>query len=155
MRLNIMTKEEYEEFYILLINNYAFENVQAGYWEEEEALEKSKKSTDSLLSKGLETENHYLFSLYSEIDKTIIGSLWLFIEIKSKKKTAFIYYIIISEHFRGKGYAKDTLKATEQWLKERQVQNLGLHVFASNKVARNLYTNFGFKVTSLNMEKEL
>ena len=38
-----MTQPEYDEYLKQLIPDYAADNVRAGYWDESEALEKSRK----------------------------------------------------------------------------------------------------------------
>ena len=48
-----MTQPEYDEYLKQLIPDYAADNVRAGYWDESEALEKSRKQLESLLPQGL------------------------------------------------------------------------------------------------------
>ena len=39
--------------------------------------------------------------------------------------------------------------------RELDLKSIGLHVFAYNKVAKNLYESMGYEVSSLNMIKKL
>lgn len=152
--LNKMTETEFNDFYNVLIRDYAQDNVKAGNWIEEESLEKSKKQVDNLIPDGIDTKGNYLFSI---IEKgSTIGVLWVNIkENKLNQKHAFIYDIRINEKFRGKGFGKQTLQSMEDWLKSLNVKDVGLHVFSENTVAIKLYEKFGFNFTSHNMLKGL
>jgi RimJ/RimL family protein N-acetyltransferase len=61
----------------------------------------------------------------------------------------------VAEKFRGKGYGKKARLLIEEKARELGLESLGLHVFAENKVARNLYESVGYEVSSLNMTKKL
>lgn len=155
VKLNKMTELEYKDYYDFLIKDYAKENVKAGFWAEEESIEKSKKQTDSLLPKGLKTENQFLFSIYGD-DDTNIGVLWVNIsENKIYEKHAFIYDIRLNEASRGKGYGKKSLQAMDEWLRSLKVKDVALHVFDENKIAINLYEKSGYSFKSHNMLKKL
>ena len=148
-----MTQPEYEAFLARLIPEYAADNVKAGYWDEAEALEKSRKQTESLLPQGLQTRDHYLYTLYDGDEA--VGLIWLRAETDRPKKSGFIFDVEIGEKFRGKGYGKQIMLLIEGKARELGLQSIGLHVFASNSVARNLYESIGYEVSSLNMIKNL
>ena len=152
-KLTPMTQSEYEAFLERLIPDYAADNVRAGYWSEDEALEKSRQQTMSLLSDGLQTKDHYLFTLYDG-DKAV-GMIWLRAELDSPVKSGFIFDVEIKEEFRGKGYGKQAMLLTEEKARELGIKRMGLHVFAYNDVAKNLYERIGYKVSSMNMLKDL
>ncbi len=148
-----MTQAEYEAFFARLIPEYAADNVKAGYWDESEALEKSRKQTESLLPQGLQTKDHYLYTLYDGDEA--VGLIWLRAEMDRPKKSGFIFDVEIDQKFRGKGYGKQAMLLIEDKARELGLQSIGLHVFASNKVARNLYESIGYETSSLNMIKNL
>ena len=153
--LKKMTESEFNEYFKKLVVDYAKENVENGHWEEDEALELSRQQTNALLPQGLNTENHYLFSLFSDKLNMNVGYLWVQIQETKSIKKAFIFDIELIEMFRGKGLGKETLQVLEDWLKTQNVKTLALHVFDKNTVARKLYFKFGFKDMSHNMIKEL
>ena len=148
-----MTQPEYEAFVKRAIPEYAADNVRAGYWSESEALEKSRAGYEKLLPKGLQTENHFLYTLYHEDDA--VGMIWIRADLQSPIKSGFIFELYVAEKFRGKGYGKQAMLLIEEKARELGLESLGLHVFAVNKVARNLYESVGYEVSSLNMTKKL
>jgi len=148
-----MTQAEFEVYFERLVPDYAADNVRAGYWSEEEALEKSRKQTESLLSQGLQTKDHYLYTLYD--GHKAVGMIWLRAELDRPVKSGFIFDVEIKEQFRGKGYGKEIMSLIEEKARELGVKRMGLHVFGYNKIARNLYESIGYEVSSLNMLKDL
>ena len=62
---------------------------------------------------------------------------------------------MLKEEFRGKGYGKRIMSLIEEKARELGIKKIGLHVFAYNDIARNLYESVGYKVESLNMLKDL
>ncbi|HPJ32588.1 GNAT family N-acetyltransferase [Mesotoga prima] len=107
-----MRSDEFSVYLRKLVENYAVENVKSGRWEEKSALEKSKREVDSLLTDGLNTENHELLNLKEKDTGKKIGCVWLHI-FPGMEKKGFIYDFVIDEAFRGKGYGKESLKALE------------------------------------------
>ncbi len=148
-----MTQAEYEAFLARLIPEYAADNVKAGYWDESEALEKSRKQTESLLPQGLQTKDHYLYTLYDGDEA--VGLIWLRADVDQPKKSGFIFDVEIDEKFRGKGYGRQIMLLIEKKARELGLKSIGLHVFGENRVARNLYESIGYEVSSLNMIKKL
>ncbi|HSM72095.1 MAG TPA: GNAT family N-acetyltransferase, partial [Anaerolineales bacterium] len=129
-----MTQTEFDEFLEHLVPSYAADNVRAGYWSEEESLEKSRKQTDALLPQGLQTENHYLFTLFDD-DKPV-GMIWMRAELDRPIKSGYIFDVEIRQEFRGKGYGKQAMLLIEEMARELGITRMGLHVFAYNSVAR-------------------
>jgi ribosomal protein S18 acetylase RimI-like enzyme len=148
-----MTQPEYEIYLTHLIPDYAADNVRAGYWDESEALEKSRKQIESLLPQGLQTKDHYIYTLVD--GEQVVGMIWLKAELGRALKSAFIFDVMVDEKFRGKGYGKQLMALIEAKARELDLKSIGLHVFSYNKVAKNLYENIGYKVSSLNMIKKL
>jgi len=148
-----MTQSEFEAFIEHIIPDYASDNVRAGYWSEEEALEKSRKQTMSLLSDGLQTNDHYLYTLYDNDEA--VGMIWLRTELDRPRKSGFIFDVEIKEEFRGRGYGKQAMLLIEEKARELGIKRMGLNVFAYNDVAKNLYERIGYKVSSMNMLKDL
>lgn len=151
--LHPMTQTEYEAFVERAIPEFAADNVRAGYWSESEALEKSREGYEKLLPKGLQTENHYLYTLYGADEA--VGMIWIRADLQSPLKNGFIFELYVDEKFRGKGYGKQAMWLIEEKARQLGLKSLGLHVFAVNNVARNLYESVGYEVSSLNMTKKL
>jgi len=152
-KLISMTRPEFDAFLERLIPEYAADNVRAGYWSEAEALEKARQQTGSLLAQGLQTKDHYLYTLYDGDEA--VGAIWLRVELERPIKSGFIFDVHIEEKFRGKGYGRQIMLLIEEKARELGVKRIGLHVFAYNSVAHNLYKSIGYEVSSLNMLKSL
>jgi ribosomal protein S18 acetylase RimI-like enzyme len=153
IKLIPMTQPEFEKFLDHSIPDYAAENVKAGYWSQEESLEKSREQFNQLLPQGLQSENHHLFSVYEE--DASIGFIWLRANINRPTKDGFIFQLWLDEKVRGKGYGKQAMLLLEEKARELGLRSIGLHVFASNSVARGLYEKLGYEVSSLNMTKSI
>ena len=153
VRLVPMTENEYEAFLEKAIPEYAAENVKAGYWSEAEALKLSGESHQRLLPQGIKTAHNYLFSIQIEETGEKIGILWLKHEAPAPR--GFIFNIRLDEAERGKGCGKQAMLAIETVAKDLGIETIGLHVFAHNPAAMQLYKNLGYEVTSQNMVKQL
>lgn len=154
IRLVLMDEAEFAQFQELDIPRYADENVKAGYWSSDEALEKSRQVHNRLLPDGLKTQNHLFFKIVDE-HLASVGTLWLFSDFDAAQPTGFIYDLIIEEAFRQKGYGKQAMIALEGKARELGLKRLALHVFAHNLPARKLYQDLGYRDKSMNMSKEL
>lgn len=148
-----MTQPEFDTFLEHLIPDYAADNVRAGYWDESEALEKSRKETESLLPQGLQSKDHYLFTMYD--GDQAVGRVWLKANFDRPVKSGFVFDVEVKEEFRGKGYGKQIMLLIEEKARELGLKSIGLHVFGYNTVAKKLYETVGYEVTSLNMVKKL
>ena len=153
VRLVPMTETEFEAHLEKSIPEYAAENVAAGYWSEEEALELSRKAFANLLPQGVKSENNYLFRIQLEENGEKIGMIWMKHEVP--RPHGFIYDFALDETQRGKGYGKQAMLALEEFAKELDLKTIGLHVFANNTAAMKLYKGLGYEVTSQNMTKKL
>ncbi len=148
-----MTQAEYDVFLERTIPEYAEDKVRAGYWAESEALEKSRKEFSDLLPEGIQTKNHYLYTLYD--NDQAVGLIWLCANVDRPTKNGFIFELYVDESQRGKGYGKEAMLLIEEKARDLGLKSIGLHVFGSNKIARNLYEGIGYEVTSVNMSKAL
>lgn len=148
-----MTEAEFETYLEKNVPRYAAENVRAGYWSEEEALERSREAYQNLLPQGLHTENNYLFIIQVKDNGERIGVLWL--KHESPRKHGFVFDIALDENQRGKGYGKQAMLALEEFAKGLGLETIGLHVYAHNTVAMKLYAGLSYEVTSQNMVKRL
>ncbi|ECH7282826.1 GNAT family N-acetyltransferase [Listeria monocytogenes] len=147
-----MTASDLEDFLSTAITDYANEKVEAGTWDEEEALAKSQGSFNKLLYDGITTPNEYLYSI---ISGEKIGYIWFHVDETRSGKHAFIYDFVIFEAFRGKGFGTKTLEALDKLAKDMEITKIELHVFAHNQTAIGLYNKVGFQNTDITMAKYL
>lgn len=155
IRLVPMLESELEAYLEKAIPGYAAENVKAGYWSEEDALERSRKAFVHLLPEGINTKNQYLFQVEDAETNQRVGIIWLNAQTESPHSGGFIYDIEMDEAFRGKGYGKQAMLAIEEKARELGLKSIGLHVFAHNTVAKGLYEKIGYQIKSVNMTKDL
>ncbi|WP_339327885.1 GNAT family N-acetyltransferase [Listeria seeligeri] len=152
LHLQKMTSADLQDFLSFAIKDYANDKIEAGTWNEEEALTKSKESFSKLLYDGITTPNEHLYSIFTS-EK--IGYLWFHTDETATKKSAFIYDFIIFEEFRGQGFGTKSLAALDILAKEMQINKIELHVFAHNQTAIGLYNKVGFENTDITMAKYL
>ncbi len=151
--LQPMKEHEYTLWLKDSIKEYAEEKTKAGNFQKETSLEQAEKEFNQLLPDGLESENHYLFTLISDENNEEIGTLW--VNVTEDNNELFIYDIKILPNQRGKGYGKEALQALEFFAKEKNVSKISLHVFGHNKIAISLYKNSGYEVTNVLMSKSI
>jgi ribosomal protein S18 acetylase RimI-like enzyme len=145
-----MTQPEFDAFLKRSIPEYAEDKVRAGNWTEAESLERSRKEFEELLPQGLNSKDNFLYTLHTENES--VGLIWM--KVFSPDR-AFIYEVYVEERFRGKGYGKSIMLMLEDKAREMGLNTLGLHVFGSNRIARNLYEAIGYEITNVNMSKTL
>jgi len=152
-KLEPMTQAEFDAYYEAIIPDYAADNVRAGYWTEDESLEKSRQQTERFLPQGLQTKDNYLYTLRD--NDQYIGMIWFKADLDRPLKSGFIFDVRIDDKFRGKGYGKEIMLLIEEKARELDIKRIGLHVFGYNKVAKNLYERIGYRYASYNMLKDL
>jgi GNAT superfamily N-acetyltransferase len=153
VRLRAMREEEWAAMRERVAAGYAQAKVEAGEWEEAEALRLAHEQTDELLPGGVDTPGMLLLSCEDERGE-VVGSAWVALA-SSNGPGAWIYDIEVEAAARGQGYGRWLLAALEQAVRERGVSELGLNVFAGNDVARALYESSGYEPTSIHMRKHL
>ena len=155
VRLVPMTEEEFRAFLERDVKGYAEQNVKAGYWSESQALEKSRQEHERLLPEGLASKDHYLLTIEEVEHGEKVGMVWLSVDRQSSVPFGFIFDLYIAEAFRRRGYARQAMLKLEEKARELGLKKLSLHVFAHDEEARALYEKLGYRVSSLNMLKEL
>jgi ribosomal protein S18 acetylase RimI-like enzyme len=119
----------------------------------EEVRVEVKKQIKQILNHGLSTRGHFLYNVLERKTGEAVGLVWF--QVDEAKKSAFLYDLLIRETFRGKGYGRKTLELLATKLRRMGIAQLGLHVFAHNRIAIKLYKTQGFYTASLNMQKNL
>lgn len=128
--LKPMNEEDFQQYLIKAIEDFARDKVTSGNWNEDEAINLSRESFTPLLPKGEKSELNYLFSIFH--DHQIVGMIW----IAQKSPTeGYIYDFIISEQYQGLGYGKKAMKEIEIIAKELGMKKIALNVFGHNKIA--------------------
>jgi ribosomal protein S18 acetylase RimI-like enzyme len=149
-----MTAAEFGEFRARLIRAYAADHVQAGNWPVADAEGRAAAEIDSLLPQGGRTPGTLLLTAQAA-DGGKVGHVWVALQGPDPNGDAWIYDIEIAPKQRGRGYGRALLTAAEQAAARHGARSLALNVFGPNAIARGLYESAGYKITTLQMRKEL
>lgn len=150
--LRRMTEDEFARFRADSVEQYAHErarNLGATIADERAAAE---RQYEQLLGDGLQSAGHLLWTIVTETGDPV-GDLWVYRQADSPQ--AFVYAIEIAEGHRGQGYGEQALRLLEETLRDLGVTRLVLNVFADNAPAIALYRKLGYRVTNMNMRKEI
>ncbi|WP_226789983.1 GNAT family N-acetyltransferase [Rahnella sikkimica] len=150
-----MSAAFYEEFAELLAKDYAEENVTAGLWLPDTALERARSATQNALPQGVETPDHYLYEIRQEEHGETVGYLWFANTERYGVRSAFVYELTVYPQFRRQGHAVAAFRLMEERLRELGSVAIELNVFASNPGAQALYASLGYVTTKMNMRKPL
>lgn len=149
-----MRAEVYEAWVTHMMQAYAAENVRAGEWPEEGALDHAAADTVKLLPQGLATPTARLFEIL-DADATTVGTLWVEFQQKPGRRDLFVYDVEVAPEHRRKGHATRAFHALHAFAIAEDVARIELHVFGHNPAAQELYRTLGYEVTSANMAKWL
>lgn len=150
-----MQENEFQTYLDKVIPNYAAENIRAGYWSEEDGLNKARETFKRLLPDGVNTKDQHIYTVQDPETDQAVGVIWLNARTDTPHPIGFIYDIRIDEAMRGKGFGKQVMLAIEDKARELGLESIALHVFFHNTTALGLYEKIGYKTRSLNMVKEL
>lgn len=153
--LRPMSEDEYPAYVAYFIPDYAAE-IAANYGlGSADALARAKQEIAEGLPEGVNTPGQVLLSLFIRSDSAEkpVGYLWYKPDIQSH--TAFIYDFHIFTSCQGKGLGKLALGALENELREKNITQIRLRVAGDNSRARHVYEATGFRVTGVNMSKNL
>jgi ribosomal protein S18 acetylase RimI-like enzyme len=150
-----MSPERYRTFREAAIAAYAEDNVAAGRWLRDTALQQSRASFDDLLPQGLATPDNYLFEIRATPAGPTVGSIWFAVETRNCVRSAHVYDVEIDAASRRQGHALRAFEALEPMIRALGISSVGLHVFGHNPGAQALYARLGYNVTGVNMVKHL
>ncbi len=150
-----MTSTEFDSLRDRLVREYAADHVAAGTWTPEMAAARAAEETDRLLPQGVNTPGVRILMAETP-DGDAVGFLWLALERQpGAGGGAWIYDIEILPEYRGRGFGRALLAAAEAEAAAHGVNSVGLNVFGSNLIARNLYESAGYSVSAMQLKKEL
>ena len=148
-----MDPSDFDAYLALSIVEYADDKIRSGNWHPEEALDRSRQEFEKLLFAGLQTPDQFIYTVFDEERDQKLGMLWVNVPMAAPHREAFIFDFRIDEAFRGQGFGKKALLALDEILIRMGVESVGLHVFAFNTTALELYKRVGYEITNINMRK--
>jgi ribosomal protein S18 acetylase RimI-like enzyme len=150
-----MTSAEFDSIVPRLIREYAAENVAVGNWTPEEAEQRASRQTEQLLPQGVDTPG-VLMLMAEKTAGEAVGFVWLALEREpGAAGGAWIYDIEIFPACRGQGLGRALLAAAEAAAAEHGIGSIGLNVSGRNTTARSLYESAGYRITTMQLNKEL
>jgi GNAT superfamily N-acetyltransferase len=150
-----MTPDEYAQWQTTIATEYAAEQVAAGRWAEDGAVQRALDENAELLPDGLQTPRTLLLTAVDAAGAPV-GRAWVSLDHpRGAPDVAFLYDIEVAEPHRGKGYGRALLAAVEQATRETGVGALELNVFGHNATAISLYGSSGYDVVTQQMRKAL
>lgn len=123
---------------------------------EEEAWNRSRQGTAHFLPDGRDTPGHHLVVAENESGE-VVGNAWIGPDPQGTTGTAdaaWLYDITVFECFRRNGYGSAILAAAEL-LAGEDYTRLGLNVVGDNEAAIALYRRNGYRVSSMQLDKQL
>lgn len=150
MKLVKMTQEEFELIKGKMIADYTKEKVKFGIWGEEEALELSKETFDTLLKDGVETKNHFFYNIINEnVDR--IAYVWF----AKPENEAFIYNIDIFDSYKENIDLKEIYTLIEDVIFSLRANKISIHSFGYNEDLIERYKDYGFDIIDVTLSKKL
>ncbi|MGW1059879.1 GNAT family N-acetyltransferase [Micromonospora rubida] len=153
LTVRAMTRAEFDQWRSGVVRAFADEQVAAGNWSAEDALELARQGNEALLPDGFTTAG--MLFLKGEIrDGTPVGVLWIGLtHPRGTSSCAFLYDIEIEPAHRGAGYGRALLAASEDVVRRHGVAAIELNVFGDNARALRLYEGSGYRVITRQMRK--
>jgi ribosomal protein S18 acetylase RimI-like enzyme len=150
-----MTPAEFDEWQIAIAQDYADEQVAAGRWQREGAVQRARDENAQLLPQGLETARMLLLRGV-DVDGEPIGRAWVGLDHpRGAPGVAFLYDIEVVENRRGSGLGRALLEAVEEATRRAGLAALELNVFGRNHVATALYRSAGYEIVTQQLRKQL
>lgn len=150
-----MRDEEYAAYLNYFIADYAAEIATNYALSPEAALAQAQREIAEDLPDGVNTHGQALRCLFDEIDGTEkrVGYLWY--KPDAEIRSAFICDFYIFPSLQGQGLGKQAMASFEHELKNLGIRQIKLRVAGDNPRARRLYEVTGFRVTGINMSKNI
>jgi len=153
IQLRAMTDTEFVAFETGLIQDYAQDIARNHKVPLDEARAEAQQQIAGLLPDGSDSRNQQLFTIVPDATQEAAGYLWC--QVEAEKQRAFICEIQIFDRYRSHGYGTAALRELEHRLRTASIRRVGLHVFGDNTRAQALYRQLGYRVTGMEMQKEL
>ena len=150
MKLIKMIQSELDLIKGKMIADYAKDKIKMGVWGEEDALELAKDTFNTILKKGIETENQYLYNLADD-NGNKVAFLWF----GKAKNEVFVYNISVYEADKNLEYSKELLDLIEEKAAELGGNRISYHMFGYQENIVKILEESGYKVTDVTLAKRI
>lgn len=148
-----MSAAEFEQWQAELAEEYAREQVAAGRWEADGAVERARAENERLLPDGPSTPRMLVLRGVDAAGEPV-GRAWVGLDHpRGAPGVAFLYDIEVLEDRRGSGFGRALLEAVEHEVQAAGAAALELNVFGANARAIGLYGSAGYDVVTQQMRK--
>ncbi len=155
VNLRTMTDPEYDAWLDDLAREYAEEQIRAGRWGPDGAVERARAENAALLPAGPATPRMLVLRGIDEAGEPI-GRAWVGMDHpRGAPGVAFLYDIEVLAARRGEGLGRALLEAVEAETRRHGAMALELNVFGGNRTALALYASAGYDVVTQQMRKAL
>ena len=89
-----MRPEVFGSYLASSVAGYAQDNIDAGRWPAEGALERSRADFEDSLPQGLATPDNYLFEIQESEGGPTVGYLWFAVVVKHGLRSAYVYDLV-------------------------------------------------------------
>jgi ribosomal protein S18 acetylase RimI-like enzyme len=155
LKLVPMSESEFASYEIESVTGYASNLQKAEGGSVDASLTRATQIFQKTVPDGLNTPDHYFFTLLESEGEVPVGHLWLAATASEHGPGAYIYDIGVLPQYRDRGYGTRALQAAERWASELGIEHIDLHVFGHNAGARRLYEREGYEATRIYMTKVL
>ncbi|MFF3324206.1 GNAT family N-acetyltransferase [Streptomyces sp. NPDC002889] len=148
-----MSEAEFVRWRAAAIESYAQSWTARGV-PEDQARAKSEADHREKLPDGLATPGSWLNVLVAQ--GAVVGHVWVAEhEVRAGERGAYVFDVEVAEEHRGRGHGRALMLLAEQVARAAGTPLIGLHVFAGNTPALNLYESLGYRTTHVNFFKQL
>lgn len=155
VRFVSMTEDEYQQFTDWILEDYALEQVKAGVWHPEKAKALARQTFEAFLPEGRVSPGHRLCMIEKNEDEQKVGYIWFGVREEGESRFVVLYYFLIFEKHRRRGYGSEALKVLEEEVRSMGEEKIVLQVFGHNKAARALYQKMGYVERTVRMSRQL
>ena len=150
-----MTEQNYERYVESAVPSYARDQIEAGNWNGETALDQAQAVFDRLLPEGLNSEGQSLNLIIDESSREAVGHIWYAEASHGDRRFVALYDFLIYSTSRRRGYGSAALAELDAVTARLGLHDVLLHVFGHNAAARALYKKMGYVETDVTMAKAL
>lgn len=144
VKLRNMTKEEYDVWIDVSTNAQAKDRAGITGKSHEEEYAELIKMLPYLLPNGIDTENHYFYSMDLENEENI-GYIWCGELPGLPELTVFLMDIHLKQNHRSKGIGRVALEEAHKLMAKAGYKTMALNVLNKN-YAKMLYLSMGYIV---------
>lgn len=148
-----MSPDRYAGWVTESASGFADQQVAAGVMPPQEAREYAAGELAKLLTEGLATPGHHIWSAYD--DEAEVGYLWLRVRQLSDGIAAFVLDVAVAPSARRRGYGRAVMLIAEDQARAFGATAIRLNVFGHNAAARSLYEDLGYETASTMMTRRL